>query len=346
MIMIINKHKILILISSFQIINGLTDFRTYAQSKVGTSAATFLGMPVGMKATAMGGAFIAIVDDPSALYWNPGAISRNAQTMLYASQSNYLVGSTHNWIGLQLAVTGQNAIGISVNQLDYGVREKVTTVALPEGTGEFWEASDLCIGISYARNITDRFSIGGTVKYIEQNVWHEKAWTAAADLGLLFITQFRDLRIAATIRNFGGEMQLQGRDLRQRIDIDTQSMGNNETLVAYMKTDSWPIPLSFSVGAALPVFHRDNIGITLSADAVRPTNNNEIFNIGTELRISQLFRVRAGYQSLFASNTEKGFSCGLGLKVPLLGRGIIVDYSFQEFGKFDPVQGFSLNIAL
>ncbi len=339
------KRKFATLFCFLLVLDGLAGCRIYAQSKVGTSASPFLGIPVGMKATAMGAAFTAIADDPSALYWNPGAISRTVKTALYVSQSSYLVGSKHSWVGIQVAVSPQDAIGISVNHLDYGDREKVTTVALPEGTGEFWEASDLCIGLSYARNVTDRFSIGGTVKYIEQNIWHEKAWTAAADLGLLFITQFNDLRIGATIRNFGGEMQLQGRDLRRQIDIDPQSMGNNETLVAYMKTDSWPIPLSFCVGAAMPVIHWDNIEMVLSTDAVRPTNNNEIFNAGAEMCLYQLLQIRAGYQGLFASNTEKGFSCGLGLKIPISGYSIVFDYSFQEFGKFNPVQGFSLNIA-
>jgi len=339
------KRKYATLFCFLLVLDVLAGCRIYAQSKVGTSASPFLGIPVGMKATAMGAAFTAIADDPSALYWNPGAISRTVKTALYVSQSSYLVGSKHSWIGIQVAVSPQDAIGISVNNLDYGDREKVTTVALPEGTGEFWEASDLCIGLSYARNITDRFSIGGTVKYIEQSIWHEKAWTAAADLGLLFITQFKDLRIGATIRNFGGEMQLHGRDLRQRIDIDPKSMGNNETLVAYMKTDKWPIPLSFCVGVAMPVIRFDNIRMTISSDAIRPTNNNEIFNVGAEISLYQLFQARAGYQSLFAPNTTKGFSCGLGLKIPIPGYSIVFDYSFQEFSKFNPVQGFSLNIT-
>jgi len=339
------KRKIVILFFFLLVLNGPVGYRSFAQSKIGTSAATFLGIPVGMKATAMGGAFIAIADDPSALYWNPGAISRMDQTALYVSQSNYLVESKHIWVGVQVAVTPQDAIGISVNHLDYGDREEVTSVALPDGTGEFWEAGDLCIGLSYARNVTDRFSIGGTLKYIEQNIWHEKAWTVAVDLGLLFITQFNNLRIGAVIRNFGGEMQLEGRDLRRRIDIDPLHMGNNETLVAYMKTDSWPIPLSFCVGAAMPMIRTNHIKLTLSADAIRPTNNNEILNAGMEVSVYQLLRIRSGYQSLLCANSEKGFSCGLGLKIPLPGCSIVFDYSYQEFGKFNPVQGFSLNIA-
>lgn len=41
-----------------------------AQSKVATTAAQFLGIGQGARALATGGAFSAVADDPSALYWN------------------------------------------------------------------------------------------------------------------------------------------------------------------------------------------------------------------------------------------------------------------------------------
>ena len=47
-----------------------------AQSKVGTTAAQFLGISVGARAIAMGSAYTASATDVSSLYWNPGAIER------------------------------------------------------------------------------------------------------------------------------------------------------------------------------------------------------------------------------------------------------------------------------
>lgn len=327
------------------VISVLANHPLQAQSKVGTSAASFLGISVGMKATAMGSAFTAVADDPSAIHWNPGAISRYPGTAIYATVSNYLVESQHTWVGVKVSLIGNDALGISINHLDYGDRQMVTSVSQPAGTGEYWEAHDLSMGISYARNITDRFSLGGTVKYIEQTIWHEKAWTSAVDLGLLFITQFNGLRIGATIRNFGGEMRLEGRDLRQRIDIDPQHLGNNETLVAYMKTDSWPIPLSFCIGTAMPITVSDQLQLTLAADAIRPTNNDDIFNTGAEIRIYDRICLRAGYQNVLMTDNEKGFNCGIGLRIPFQNWSVCFDYSFQEFQHFNAVQGFAMNIG-
>ena len=44
--------------------------------KVGTSAATFLRIPVGARAASMGEAYTSISNDASAMFWNPGGIAR------------------------------------------------------------------------------------------------------------------------------------------------------------------------------------------------------------------------------------------------------------------------------
>ncbi len=329
----------------FTIILFVMSLKIAAQDKVGTSAAQFLKIPVGGKAIAMGGAYTAMGDDPSSIFWNPGAISRTVKSHVYASQTNWLVGSKHQWIGAQVLFGSANAIGFSINLLDYGDREPVTTVEEPDGTGEYWEASDMAFSLSYSRNVTDRFSIGGTAKYIQQKIWHSSSSQYAMDLGLLFITQFNGLRIGASMRNFGGDLQMGGQDLIQQVDLDPEAAGNNETIVAYLKTDKWPMPLIFSVGIAMPIIDQRYFKATVAADAVRPTDDSETLNVGTEILISNILSIRGGYQSLFRKATEQGLTAGLGLKLPLKYADIVVDYSFQNYGKFGAVQTSALSIG-
>ncbi len=201
-----------------------------AQSKVATTAGQFLGISVGPRAIAMGSAYVAANDDATSLYWNPGAFQKNAQSQLVLSTTGWLVDTDFRWAGFQYALDGENMIGLSLTQLDYG-EEEVTTVTNPTGTGERWSAQDLSVGLSYCRRLTDRFSMGGTVKWIEQRVYNESASAVAFDLGLLFITDFNDLRLGVTMTNFGGDLKLDGRDLLTPVDIDPANSGSNKSLV-------------------------------------------------------------------------------------------------------------------
>ena len=70
------KHySTLILIIVLCILNSAS----FSQDKVGTSAAPFLGINIGGAASSMGGAYVSMARDASAIYWNPGAMSRLGQ---------------------------------------------------------------------------------------------------------------------------------------------------------------------------------------------------------------------------------------------------------------------------
>ena len=317
----------------------------FGQSKVGTTAAPFLGIHVGPRAAAMGGTFTAMADDATSLYYNPGAASRYGRSQAVFAHTEWLVGSNFNWVGFLFNMDGANAIGVSLTQLDYG-DEEVTTVTQPEGTGELWSASDLAMGVTYSRVLTDRFSIGGTVKYVQQKLWNETASAFAFDVGLLFITPFNGMRLGMSISNFGSDMRMNGKDLLYRVDLDPDATGNNETIVARLKTDAWPLPLFFRVGLAMDVIQLSNSRLTLAADAFRPNDNQETVNVGGEFAFQDMFFLRAGYQSLFKDAREEGLTFGAGLR---LSYGDMftahLDYAYAQYGLFQDIQMISLGFS-
>ncbi|MDR3628532.1 MAG: PorV/PorQ family protein, partial [Ignavibacteriaceae bacterium] len=259
--------KFLLVITGFLLIGNI-----YAQNKVGTTAAPFLGIGAGPEAIGMGGAFTAVATGPSALYWNPAGISRSGKTQVLIEHTNYLVGTSYNYFAAVVALDQDNAIGVSVTDLDYG-SEDVTTVDNPDGTGEKWSAMDLAIGLTYSRNLTDRFSIGGTAKMIRQSIWRESATGWAMDAGLLYITPFNDLKIGMEIANFGTDMRLSGQDLYISYDPDATKAGNNANIPAEYYTDSFPLPLTFRIGLAMDVLRLEENTITVAVDALHPNDN-------------------------------------------------------------------------
>jgi opacity protein-like surface antigen len=329
----------------FLIFCSMISGNIFSQSKVGTSAAPFLGISIGPRAIGMGSAFVAIANDASALYWNPSGISRATKTQFLASHTNWLVNTGFNWIGFSLNLNNADAIGVSFTQLDYG-EEDVTTVTSPEGTGERWNAMDIAFGLSYARNLTDRFSIGGTVKYIQQKIWNESASAFALDVGLLYITEFNDLKIGMSISNFGTDMTLDGKDLIKRIDLDPESQGINKTIPAVLKTDAWTLPLLFRVGLAMDLYKTEEMRFTAAVDAFRPSDNASSINIGGEFEWNNMIFIRGGYKTLFLDASEEGLNLGGGLQYNFTGTSfVMVDYAFTSFGKFNNLHTFSIGIT-
>jgi hypothetical protein len=322
------------------------------QSKVGTTAAQFLGISVGARAIAMGSAYVASTTDVSSLYWNPGAIIQADKSEFNFTNTQWLVGTKFRWFGLMLNLDGENALGLSLTQLNYG-EEEVTTVTSPEGTGENWSAQDIAVALSYARRLTDRFSIGASAKYINQSIYNETASNLTFDLGLLYTTEFNGLRIGMSMSNFGGDLQLSGRDLLNQVDIDPGNAGGNKTLVANLKTDAWSMPLLFRVGVAMDVIKNDMFRATVGLDGLRPSDNALSANVGAELAYQEMVFLRGGYKSFYndqdafsRGNQQEGLSLGAGVRYAIQGATAIqVDYAFSKFGLFGNLSTIDLSIG-
>ncbi|MCR4416173.1 MAG: PorV/PorQ family protein [Ignavibacteria bacterium] len=323
----------------------LTSFlNVFSQTKVGSTAAPFLNIGVGPRAIAMGGGFSATANDVTALYWNPAGISRTENNEAMFAHTSWFADITFNWAGAKVNLGDLGAVGLSVTYLDYGKME-VTTLREQDGTGEFFTAKDMSLALSYAYNLTDRFSIGGSVKYINQSIWNSSANAIAFDLGTLFYSEIFNMRIAATISNFGTDMQLSGKDLLVLYDIDPNIYGNNDQILANLRTDSYPLPLLFRVGVALDLLNTPMNKITVGVDALHPNDNSESLNVGAEYTFNNFLALRAGYKNLFLKNSEEGLTLGVGVKYDFYpGFGINFDYAYQDFGILKNTQHFSISV--
>lgn len=336
----IKMKKILLIVIAFVLTGSV-----FPQTKVGTTVANFLTIPVGPRASGMGGAFIAVANDVTAAYWNPAGLSRIPRSEFTASTAEWLVSSRTNWFGLGFKFDDDNAIGISINQLDYG-QEEITTVEQQNGTGAYWSASDLAVSLSYSRNLTDRFSVGANFKYISENIYDVSATGFGVDVGLLFYTQLEGLSLGMNISNFGTEMKLDGKSLLQPIDVDPANAGNNSNISGQLLTESWSLPLTFAVGLAYDAIRNEEWRLTLAADALIPNNQSTYGNFGLEFTWNNLISLRGGYNSVLKEDSQEGLTGGVGVQYDFGGFFAKFDYSYTDFGVFDPISRFSLSVGL
>ncbi|MEK7670819.1 MAG: PorV/PorQ family protein, partial [Bacteroidota bacterium] len=181
-------------------------------SKSGTTAAVFLEIPVGARAMGMGGAFVGTANDVTSLYWNTAGIARLPRNEALFAHNEWLADTKFDYAALAVPLEDFGTLGLSFTSLSMDDM-LVRTVEKPDGTGERFSAGSFAVGLHYARNLSEKFSIGFTAKYISERIWDMQAQAFAVDVGTLFTTNYLNgMRIGAQISNFGTDMKLSGRD--------------------------------------------------------------------------------------------------------------------------------------
>lgn len=315
-------------------------------SKTGTTAANFLEIGVGANAVGMGGAFVSVANDATALYWNAGGIALLPKFEAVVVHTDWIAETNFDYAGLVLPLGDFGTLGFSFTSLTMDDM-KVRTVEQPDGTGEFFSAGDIAVGLSYARHLTERFSIGFTVKYIEQTIWHMNATGIAIDAGTMFKTDLLGgMTIGASISNFGTPMKLEGRDSRYFIRVDDSKQGSNERIPTNLELDSWDLPLLFQIGVSTFALNNDTYKLLLAVDATVPNNNYQSLNAGGELSFMDFLFFRGGYNSLMLDEAEGGLSLGVGVNSKMLLSTAVVnfDYAYRDFGRLQNVHNFSVGI--
>jgi len=336
------KFKIKLVVAFVSIIFTCSPY-SFSMTKTGMTAAPFLSIEVGARGKSMGGAFVGISDDISALFWNPAGITKLPKNAFMISHTKWIADVNFNFAGVTVPLGNYGAIGASLTSLTMDDM-KVRTVYEQDGTGEYFSANDLALSLAYGMNLTDRFAIGFNVKYIQQQIYKMSASTYAVDFGTLFRTNFNDMVIGMSISNFGGSMQLSGIDTEVDYDVSPDETGNNDKILANLKTDPFQLPLTFRVGVAMDVIKLKSSRLKVAVDAVVPNDNAQYMNLGMEYIIADLIALRGGYKSLFLKDSEEGLTLGAGLQHTLGGFEFSLDYAYGDFGLLSYTQELMFSI--
>lgn len=311
-------------------------------NKTGTTAAQFLKIGIGPRAIGMGGAFTALANDINAMYWNPAGLSRMYSKEAYFNHVDWIMEVKLDYAGFALDVADIGTLGafISVMSMD---DMPVRTLEQPEGTGELFSAGSIVIGLSYARNLTEEFSIGFNAKYVGENIWNESAETFALDIGTQYVIPFlNEFRLGASISNFGPKMKMEGRDI---LITTTVGAGEGNLINTNLQLDEFDLPLLFRIGLAVDAIKTSENRLTLAVDAVHPNDNSEYINTGLEYTWNEIFFIRGGYKSLFEEDGEQGLTVGAGVNYRFFDSfKIKFDYAYQDFGRLKNVQYVSLGV--
>ncbi len=292
----------------------------------------------------MGGAFVAQADDITATYWNPAGLADLEGTQVLFYQSPWVADIMHSDAIVGVPLDRLGTVGFFLTSLTMDDM-KVRTVEKPDGTGEYFTASSIALGVSYARNLTDRFRFGVNLKFINEQIWHMSASNVAFDLGTMFTTKNRGIRIGMSISNFGSKMRLQGRDTQIYVDIDENKSGNNDRIAGSLDTWGWPLPLIFRVGISSRLLQAGSHKLVLATDAIQPNNQHPYSNVGLEYSWLGMVFLRVGQPEVFLVDSEKGLTIGGGVRYHSDDNfELILDYVSRDMGLLGTIGGYTLTL--
>lgn len=316
----------------------------------GTTVSPFLEIGVGSRAVAMGEAYVAIAEGPTAAYWNPAGLGWMQRPELSVMHMDWVADIDMQNVTFALPIPGLFTLGFMLTNL--GVPEdKIRTVDDPEGlSGETFDANSIALAVHVSRQFTDRFSVGIGVKYINESILNESANAMALDMGVLVKTGFlNNMTLGMSISNFGTELQFSGADLDRTIADREDIGGTNQNVPAKFNTGSFALPLIFRMGVATNVFETSGHRLLVSVDGLHPNNTSEYVNIGGEYVVTRFrkfgeFALRGGYNALFMEDSQQGLNLGAGMSL-YVSRNFSLDinYAYADFEYFGDLHRYTIN---
>ena len=301
-------------------------------NKVGQTGLQFLKVDVGARASGMGGAFLMVGQDATAMFYNPAGIAMVPQFDVFISQTNWIADIKYNAGGMVYNIEDWGSFGVSFIYADYGEIIGTRVAGNDKGfeeTGNI-NTSAYAVGLTYARQLTEKFTIGGSVKWASQHLGsnsyndgisqENKVSGASFDFGTIFYPGFYpSFRLGMAVRNFSAQYKYE--------------------------EESFQLPLQFILGAALDVMDlagEHSNSLLLSFDYSHPRDYTPRVHFGAEYLFMGMFAIRAGYKLNY--NVE-GASGGLGFIKDFDGFGVRLGWSYSNVDVFDAVNRFEVGFS-
>ena len=285
----------------------------FGKDQTGTSGAQFLKIGPGARPAGMGEAFTGVADDIHSIYWNPAGLGMLKVPELTGMHMQYFQSIQYEFAAFAYPTSNLGTMAFAVTNLhtdDIDRRTEDTDAAI----GQFG-SSDSAYWLGYGKELNSRLSLGANLKWIHQTLDSVVSNAYAGDGGILYNTDWHEVRLGATVQNLGSKVKF--------------------------VNESDPLPLTYRFGGSAPLLSRH---LLVSSDLIIPRDHQVGMAFGTEYkgRISKDFgyAMRAGYRTDSDVDGFSGISIGSGLDV---GRAAF-DFAWVPFGELGNAYRFGLHL--
>ena len=311
----------------------------FGDERIGISIGSGLKIGVGARATGMGESVVSVIDDANAMYWNPAGMTQSKGNHVVFTQTQWFAGLQHRFASGLYKLDDESSIGFSMGNLNAG-SIKVTTEFRPFGTGETINFGTSAFSLGYARQFTEQFSAGVTVRYLHEQVGTLRMNGVLFDAGTFYRTGLGTSRFAVAISNFGGKLSPTGL-------ISNQGSGPNFNGAEINAFQSFDPPINFRIGFAMEPIIDSMQSWTVSLQLNHPNDNAENYSLGTEYAVtfSEAFPAKAIIRGGYIIGLGQ-YSGGAGIHVPISGMEYVLqaDYSFTNISNLGGIHRFTLGM--
>lgn len=300
-------------------------------NKGGRTAFQFLKIGVGARQAALGEASIATVRDVNSVFWNPAGISGIERYEASFSYARWLAGMDYVAGAVGGRWDGIGTFALSLAALDYGdIPEAVVGPGSDGRTGETFSGGDFLVGLTFARDFTNRLSIGVGVKYVQEDLFEYSENTIAFDVGTTYDIGYNGLQLAMSAQNFSGAVGWLAEEEGGR-------------------AEGYDVPLVFRIGLSGTLVGSNafmDLGaqheVVLSTEAINTNDFNERLHFGLEYTFNDLLALRGGYRLNY---DEGNWSLGAGLSPVVGGVRMRFDYAYVGYSFLAAPQRLSVSFA-
>ena len=314
--------------------------------RAGTAAASYLMIPLSARTAALGSGLtggLANLSAVEAVQANPAAVMSSDGTNAQFSRMEYVADIGVNYLGIAQRF-GNNSIALTASAWDYGdIAEQ--TEASPDITGVTYDASSTVVGLSLARQFTDRIAAGFTVKALSERIDDITANAVAFDAGMTYVVGESGLRFGVSLKNFGTSMNYGGTGLATTSSPDPDTDGGFASNIESLDSE---LPSLLNFGISYTRALAGDLSVTALGNFRSIAYDQDEYSAGLEAGYMNLFYVRGGVlvtQDMDASFYQ-GWNAGAGLNLDISGTALSVDYAYRPTDFFGGVNLFTVGLSL
>lgn len=262
---------------------------------------------IGMKNSAMAGAFTGIADDTSAVYINPAGLTAIHQIEISGAYDKWMMDSSFEFLNVG-GPAGPGTICGGIIYSNMGIFPGRDAFGVP--TDNDTNAYDIGGALGFGMPVNDLISAGLSLKFTNTAIGNNSNFGMLFDAGVMLRQGIFSLGIDGT-----------------NIEITPDAFAS----------------CGVKAGLAAAVLQMDDHKVTMDIDMLASRNYPGSFAIGGEYTVFRTISVRAGYlidQENSLTEGASGFTAGMGINLS----GLSFEYAFESHGLLGSMNMAGINL--